>query len=57
MISKDEAARWDGNYTDKCNQVVIQDDAVYLAFALDGTDVNIELIDFMKKGSFRICSE
>ncbi len=56
IIIRSEFLEWNGNYTDKRNQVVMYEDAVYLAQALDGTEVNPDLIDFMRKGSFRICS-
>ncbi len=56
-VSRDEALEWDGNYIEKRNQVVMYEDSIYLAKSLDGTGVSEELLDFIRKGSFRICSE
>ncbi len=56
-ISTNEALYWDGNYFEKRNQIVSYEDTIYLAMALNGTDTNPELIEFIKKGSFRICSD
>ncbi len=55
--TRNEAEYWDGSYLTKKNQVVLYDDAYYMAQSLDGTGVNPELIEFIRKGSFRICSE
>ena len=57
VVSRDKSLEWDGNYLEKSNQVVMYEDSIYLAIALDGTGVSIELIEFIRKGSFRICSE
>lgn len=57
VMSKNELEVWDGSYFEKRNQVVIYEDSIYLAAALDGTDTSTELVDFIRKGSFRICSE
>ena len=54
---KSELLEWDGNYVEKRNQIVDYEDTIYLAMSLDGTGVSTELIDFIRKGSFRICSE
>jgi hypothetical protein len=54
---KNESLYWDGSYILKRNQVVLYEDAIYLAIALKGTDVSTELIEFINKGSFRICSD
>ena len=54
---KNEADYWDGSYLTKGNQIVLYEDAYYLAKSLDGTGVSTELIEFVRKGSFRICSE
>jgi len=52
-----ESREWDGNYIEKRNQIVMYEDSIYLAISLDGTGVSTELIEFIRKGSFRICSE
>lgn len=52
-----EQASWDGSYTEKRNQVVDYEDTLYLADCLKGTDAPPELIEFIQKGSFRICSD
>jgi hypothetical protein len=57
MIAENEALEWDGSYIKKRNQVVIYEDTIYLAAALEGSGVSPDLIEFIKKGSFRICSE
>lgn len=57
VISRNEAIQWDGNYIEKKNQFLCYEDTIYLAMNLDGTGVSSELIDFIRKGSFRICSE
>jgi len=57
IASQSESLDWDGSYFKKRNQVVSYEDSYYLAVSLDGTDTSTELIDFIKKGSFRICSE
>jgi len=54
---KDEAAEWDGNYIEKRNQIVLYEDSIYLAMDLNGDGISDELVEFVKKGSFRICSE
>jgi len=46
---------WDGNFTDRANQIVSHDDAHYLALNIRGLIDNRELIEFIAKGSFRIC--
>ena len=56
-IAKDKSSQWDGNYTEKRNQVLSYQDTYYLAMSLEGTGIEAELIEFIKKGSFRICSE
>jgi len=57
VVFQNEAMYWDGSYFEKRNQIVIYEDSIYLASALEGTGVSTELIDFIKMGSFRICSE
>lgn len=52
-----ENSEWDGSYTDKRNQIVDNDDSVYLTEALERTDTDPELVEFINKGSFRICSD
>jgi len=54
---RNESQDWDGNYIEKRNQVVLYEDTIYFAMSLDGTGVSTELIEFIRKGSFRICSE
>lgn len=51
------ASEWNGSYTEKRNQVVDFNDTVYLTEALEGTDTDPELIEFIDKGEFRICAE
>ena len=57
LISMTESFEWDGNYIEKRNQVVSYEDTIYLASSLEGTDTDMGLIEFITKGSFRICSE
>ena len=52
-----ESSNWDGSYTAKRNQVLDFNDTVYLTEALEGTDTDPDLISFVDKGSFRICSD
>jgi hypothetical protein len=54
-----EMFAWDGNYTDKKNQVVSESDAYYLAQALADARPPADrgLLDFLLQGSFRICAE
>ncbi|HOO72081.1 MAG TPA: hypothetical protein PK926_09995 [Spirochaetota bacterium] len=47
---------WDGNYYDKENQYLSDEDVYYLKLALNGTGVDPAFLDFLEKGSFRICS-
>ncbi len=57
VMAGNQALEWDGNYIEKMNQVIMYEDSIYFAASLEGSDVSRELIDFIKKGSFRICSE
>ena len=54
-LSKEMIA-WDGNYTEKKNQVVSESDAYYLAQALSGVwqSEDRSLLQFMESGGFRI---
>ena len=54
-----EMFAWDGNYTEKKNQVVSESDAYYLMQALAGTWQSADrgLLEFLGEGPFRICSE
>lgn len=52
-----EQSEWNGSYTDKRNQIVDYEDTLYLVDCLQGTDTPQELVDFIQKGSFRICSD
>ena len=56
-LSKEMFA-WDGNYTEKKNQIVSDSDAYYLAQALTGTRQlkDRDLLEFMEAGAFRICA-
>lgn len=56
ISANNEALTWDGNYIEKKNQIVLYEDSIYLAIALEGQGVSNDLINFIKKGSFRICS-
>ena len=56
ILAKNESFEWDGNYIDKRNQVVMYEDTIYLAAALEGSGIDDKLLDFIKRGSFRICS-
>ena len=51
-----EMFEWDGNYTDKKNQVVSESDAYYLMLALEKewTSTDRGLLDFLNSGPFRI---
>jgi len=57
ILEKNVSLEWDGNYIEKKNQIVMYEDAIYLAAALVGTGVDEKLLDFIKQGSFRICSQ
>ena len=48
---------WDGNYTEMENQVVTGTDAYYFSLALGDTPDFSLLVEFLRKGSFRICSD
>jgi len=54
-----ETFEWNGNYVDRKNQVVSESDAYYLKQALEKTwySDDRELLEFLNKGSFRICSD
>jgi len=56
-LSKEMFA-WDGNYTEKRNQIVSDSDAYYLAQALTGARQlkDRDLLEFMEAGAFRICA-
>ncbi len=51
-----EMYQWDGSYTDRRDQVVGYEDTIYLVKALEGTGADADLVSFIEKGSFRICS-
>ncbi len=57
ILSKIEFHEWDGSYHEKRNQIVMYEDTIYFAACLEGTGTDENLIEFIKKGSFRICSE
>jgi hypothetical protein len=54
-----EMFAWDGNYTEKKNQVVSESDAYFLAQALADARPPADpgLLDFLREGSFRIRAE
>ena len=54
----DEFLKWDGNYTDKADQIVTGNDAdnMYGSLVYE-TQIDSELFDFIGKGSFRILSD
>jgi hypothetical protein len=54
-----EMLAWDGNYTEKKNQLISDSDAYYLRQALDETwrPEDRGLLDFLGEGPIRICSE
>jgi hypothetical protein len=54
-----EMFAWDGNYTEKKNQVVSDSDAYYLMQALAETWLSEDrgLLEFLGTGSFRICGD
>lgn len=56
IVINNEIMEWDGNYTEKKNQVIDYEDTLYLADSLNGTDTPAELVEFIQKGSFRICA-
>jgi len=47
---------WEGSYTDRCNQIVTYEDSIYLAMSLKSAGITGGLLEFVQKGSFRICS-
>lgn len=51
-----EMLEWDGNYTDRKNQVVSESDAYYLMLALEKEWASPDrgLLDFLNSGPFRI---
>ena len=53
----DRLLGWDGNYLDKENQVVTEDDAWNLRSALRLTPVKDDILRFLGKGSFRIAAD
>ena len=48
---------WEGSYTDKCNQIVTYEDSIYLAMSIKSAGITGALLEFIQKGSFRICSD
>ena len=57
IMNQNDSWEWDGNYIEKKNQIVTYEDTIYLPLCLKGGDAPQELIDFIQKGSFRICSD
>lgn len=50
-----KSLEWDkNNYTDKSGQVVAESDAYNMYVALNGTDTDPKLLEFLKKNGFRI---
>jgi hypothetical protein len=47
---------WDGNYHERENQFLTDEDVHYLKLALEGAGVNPSFMAFLDRGSFRICS-
>lgn len=56
-MNQNDQHEWDGNYTEKRNQIVTYEDILYLPLCLKGSGAPAELIEFIEKGCFRICSE
>lgn len=48
---------WKGDYAHPEYQLVVDEDAQNLHQALRYTSITVNLLDFIAKGSFRICSE
>ena len=48
--------QWDGNYTDKENQIVGDGDGAMISYCLSGCDYDDELVDFLCEGEFMICA-
>jgi len=50
-----KSLEWDNsNYIDKSGQVVTESDAYNMYMALNGTDTDMNLLEFLKKNGFRI---
>ncbi len=50
-----ENTEWDGNYTDRANQIISESDAYYLFKAIEDVIDNPPLHELLKTGSIRIC--
>lgn len=48
---------WDGSYTERRNQIVTYEDSIYMAMSLKSAGITGALLEFVQKGSFRICSD
>lgn len=57
IVNQNEYLEWNGNYIEMKNQVVTYEDSMYLPLCLKGSNAPPGLIEFISKGSFRICSE
>lgn len=57
LVSMNELTEWDGNYFERKNQIVTGVDAYYMVLSLECGDFSPDLLEFMKKGSFRISSD
>ena len=47
---------WDGNYMEKENQIITDDDAAYMKKALEGSPESGHIAEFFELGAFRILS-
>ncbi len=55
ITKNNDYIEWNGNYTDKANQVISEPDAYYLYQAIEGVIDDPPLHDILMKGNLRIC--
>ncbi len=57
LLALNDMHKWDGNYFEKRNQVVTDTDLYYMVLSLKCGDFPAAFLEFLDKGSFRICSD
>lgn len=53
----DRNLKWDGNYIEKENQILTDDDVYYFRKSLAGVCRSLDVLNFFEKGSFRIVKD
>lgn len=55
VMKNNDYNEWDGNYTDRENQIISEPDAYYLFQAIEGIIDDPPLHEMLMKGNIRIC--